>query len=73
VGGRSVALLCDFDGSEGGWLTARPGRFTPGNDPVPVVQEAGETQGRSGRVRNTSPLPGFDHQNALPVATRCVD
>ena len=25
----------------GGWLTPRPGRFTPGTDPVPIVQEAG--------------------------------
>jgi hypothetical protein len=25
----------------GGWSTLRPGRFTPGNDPVPIVQEAG--------------------------------
>jgi hypothetical protein len=22
----------------GGWSTPRPGRFTPGNDPVPIVQ-----------------------------------
>jgi len=25
----------------GGWPTSRAGRFTPGKDPVPVVQEAG--------------------------------
>ena len=25
----------------GGWSTLRPGRFTFGNDPVPIVQEAG--------------------------------
>ena len=25
----------------GRWLTPRPGRFTPGKDPVPIVQEAG--------------------------------
>ena len=24
-----------------GWSTPRPGRFTPGKDPVPIVQEAG--------------------------------
>jgi len=24
-----------------GWLKPRPGRFTLGNDPVPIVQEAG--------------------------------
>ena len=25
----------------GGWSTPRPGRFTSGKDPVPIVQEAG--------------------------------
>ena len=25
----------------GWWSTPRPGRFTPGKDPVPIVQEAG--------------------------------
>jgi hypothetical protein len=31
---------------EGGvWAAPRPGRFTPGNDPVPITQEAGWVQG----------------------------
>jgi hypothetical protein len=25
----------------GGWSAPHPGRFTPGKDPVPIVQEAG--------------------------------
>ena len=29
----------------GGWLTPRPGRFTAGKDPVPIVQEAGWAPG----------------------------
>ena len=29
----------------GGWSAPRPGRFTPGNDPVPIVQEAGWAAG----------------------------
>ena len=29
----------------GGWSTPRPGRFTPGKDPVPIVQEAGWAPG----------------------------
>ena len=29
----------------GGWSTPRPGRFTPGKDPVPIVQEAGQVPG----------------------------
>jgi hypothetical protein len=28
-----------------GWLTPRPGRFTPGNEPVPIVWEAGWAPG----------------------------
>jgi len=28
-----------------GWSTPRPGRFTPGNDPLPIVQEAGWAPG----------------------------
>jgi hypothetical protein len=42
-----------------GWLTPRPGRFTPGNDPEPIVQEAGKPQGQSGRVLKTSPPTGI--------------
>ena len=29
----------------GGWSTSRPRRFTPGKDPVPIVQEAGWAPG----------------------------
>ena len=29
----------------GGWSAPRPGRFTPGKDPVPIVQEAGQAPG----------------------------
>ena len=29
----------------GGWSTPQPGRFTPGKDPVPIVQEAGWATG----------------------------
>ena len=35
----STLLTSVLDG--GGWSTARPGRFTPGKEPVPIVQEAG--------------------------------
>jgi hypothetical protein len=30
---------------EGGWSTPRPGRFIPGKDPVPIVQEVGWAPG----------------------------
>ena len=38
-GSRGIALLFFFNlGARwGGWSTPRPGRFTPGRDPVPVL------------------------------------
>jgi hypothetical protein len=42
VGGRGIAILfLDLGARSGGWSAPRPGRFTPGKDPVPIVQEAG--------------------------------
>ena len=41
-----------------------PGRLTPGKGTVRL----GGHQGRSGRVRKSSSLPGFDHRTAQPVA-----
>jgi hypothetical protein len=39
---RGIALpLRDLGARMGGWSAPRPGRFTPGKDPVPIVQEAG--------------------------------
>ena len=57
----------------GGWSMPRPGRFTPGKDPVPILQEAGWPQGRSGRVRKISPPPGFDPRTVQPEASRYTD
>jgi hypothetical protein len=39
---RGIALpFLDLGTRRGGWSAPRPGRFTPGKDPVPIVQEAG--------------------------------
>jgi hypothetical protein len=35
----TLSLTSVLDG--GGWSTPHSGHFTPGNDPVPIVQEAG--------------------------------
>jgi len=44
--GTGIALLFMTAELEGGeWSTPRPGRFTPGKDPVPIVQEAGWAPG----------------------------
>jgi len=52
---------------------SRPGRFTPGKDLVPIAQEAGWAQGRSGWVRKISAPPGFDPRTVQPVASRHTD
>jgi hypothetical protein len=39
----ALSLTSELDG--GGWSTPRPGRFTPGKDPVPIVQKAGWAPG----------------------------
>jgi hypothetical protein len=39
---RGIVLpFRDLGARRGGWSEPRPGRFTPGKDPVPIVQEAG--------------------------------
>ena len=44
-----------------------------GKDPVPIMQEVGWPQGRSGQVRENSPPPGFDPPTVLAVASRYTD
>ena len=39
----TLSLTSALDG--GGWSTPRPGRFTPGKDPVPIVWETGWASG----------------------------
>jgi hypothetical protein len=59
---------------EGGeWSAPRPGRFTPGKDPVPIVQEAGGPQGRSEHVRKIATPPWFDPRTVQPVASCYTD
>ena len=54
----------------GKWLMLFRGRFTPGNDPVPIVQEAGWAPGPVWKGAENSPLPGFDPQTAQAVTRR---
>jgi hypothetical protein len=55
------------------WTAPLLGLCIPGEDPVRSVQEAGWAWGRSGRVRNISPSPGYDSPTVHPVASRCTD
>ena len=50
-----------------------PAALLPGKDRVPIVQEAGWNQSRSGRVRQISPPPGFDPLTVQPVTSRYTD
>jgi hypothetical protein len=44
-GSSGIALFLTSALDGGGWSEPRPGRFTAGKDPVPIVQEAGWTPG----------------------------
>ena len=58
----------------GGWSAPRPGSFTPGKDPVHIVQEAGWTPGPVWTgAENLAPPPGFEAGTVQSVASRCTD
>ena len=52
----------------GGWITPRPGRFTPGKDPDPLNRWLGRPKGRSGEVWKISPPTAFDPRTVQSVA-----
>ena len=59
---------------ESGWSTQRLCRFNPRKDTGYLwYRRLGGPQGRPGRVRKTSPLPGFDPRTVQPVASRHTD
>jgi hypothetical protein len=45
-----------------------PAALYPGKDLVPIVQEAGWAQGRSGRAENLAP-PGLNPRTVQPVVS----
>ena len=53
----------------GGWSAPRLFRSNPGNNPVPIVQEAEWARG----VRKISPLPRIDPRTVPPVANRYTE
>ena len=61
-----------LEGGEGS--ASRPGRsLLPGEDILPIVQEAGGPQGQFGQVRKISPPPEFDPRTIQPVASHYTD
>jgi hypothetical protein len=71
MGSRDTVLLFLYLGSRwGGWLTPRPGRFTPGKETrYPFVRRLGGLQGRSGRMRKVSPQLEFNLRTIQPVTS----
>jgi rRNA maturation protein Nop10 len=68
----TLSLTSALDG--GGWSTPRPGRFTPGKDPVPiyiggwVVPKAGLDGCEKSRPhRNSTSGPSSKYRVALPT------
>ena len=50
-----------------------PPASPPGKTQYPLYRRLGESQGRSGRMRKTSPPPVFDPRTVQPVASRHTD
>ena len=50
-----------------------PADLPPRKTWYPLYRRLGGPQGRSGRVRKISLLPGFDPRNVQPVASRYTD
>ena len=70
--GQSSILYLTSAPDEGGWLTSRPGRFIPRQETrYPLCRRLGGLQGRSGRMRQISPPPGFEPPN-LPARSELL-
>ena len=72
--GRSIALLFHDRGTRRGeWSAARPGRFTPGKDPVPIAQEAGWVPGlvlTGGKSRpHRDSIPDLPARSSVAIPT----
>jgi len=51
----------------------RPGRFTPGEDPVPIVYEVERAPGLVWTGAEKLTPPGFDLRTVQAVASRYID
>ena len=74
-GSRGIALLFLDHGTRRWWgasVTSRP-LFTPGKDPVPIVQEAGWAPGPVWTGAENVAPPGFDPRTLQPVASCYTD
>ena len=69
-GSRSTTLSLTSALDVGVWSTPRPGRFTPREKRYPLYRGLGGPQGKSIRVLEISPPPGFEPRTVQPVASR---
>jgi len=72
--GRGIVLLFHDRGTRRGWVVSSTPRshFTPGKDPVPILQEASGPQGRSWRAEILVPT-GIRSRTVQPVVSRYTD
>jgi len=73
--GRDIALLFHDRGTRMGWVvssTQRP-HFTPGKDPVPILQEVGWAPGSVWTGAKNLVPTGFNPRTAQPVASCYAD
>jgi hypothetical protein len=70
---RGLALLFNFGLVEGAGQRHSPVALPTGMTRYPFFRRLGELQGRSGRVREISPSPGFDTRTVQLVASRYTD
>jgi hypothetical protein len=73
VSGGIAQLFLNLGTRRGEWSASRPGRFTPGKDPVPIVQEAGWASEPVWIGAENHAPPGFDPRTFQPVASRYTD
>ena len=67
----TLSLTSALDG--GGWSMPCSSRFTPANDQVHTIQEAGWTTGLVWMGSENLPPLGFDTRTVQPVASRHTD
>ena len=72
--GRGIALLFHDRGTRRGGVVSRTPQphFTPGKDPVPILQEAGWAPGPVWRVKNLV-TTGILSRTVQPVVSRYTD
>jgi hypothetical protein len=73
-GGRGIALLfIDLGARMGRWSSPRLGRFTPGEDPITIIREAGWAPEPIWTDEENLALSGFDPRTIQPVVSRYTD